>query len=165
MNNKQTDEDMKNKYWEQEEDVSLVNTINKHLSPRVNWNEIDLNEYPSGRNLISMKERFRRLESFLIFEREQFEIDLDKYLKHRHEMMQVKKRNPGRPFKEVSIDPKWKKQLNGLHYDFMTVGECAEIFRVTAVTIRNMVKRKEIEAIRFGSNYRIPRAEIDKLLK
>ena len=163
MKNKQTDIDMKNKYWEQEEDVSLVNTINNHLSPRVNWNEIEFNEFPSGRNLTSMKERFRRLESFLIFEKEKFEIDLDKYLKHRHDMIDNKKKG-GRPVATVNIDPKWQKDLNGLHYDFMTILEFSEVFRVTPPTVRNMIKRKDIKAIRFGSNYRIPRSEVEKLL-
>ncbi len=157
---------MKNKYWEQEEDVSLVNAINKHLSPRVKWNEIELNEFPSGRNLVSMKERFRRLEPFLIFEREQFQIDLDKYIKHRDEMMQVKKRQPGRPVATVNIDAKWQKDLNCLNYDFMTIQEFSQVFRVTPTTVRNMIKRKEIKALRFGKRnaVRIPRTEIDKLI-
>ena len=157
---------MKHEKWTREEDLNLVNTINKHITPRVKWREIESKEFPYGRNLMSMKERFRRIESFLVFEREQFEIDLDKYVKHKDEMMEVRKRNPGRAFATVNIDPKWKKDLNGLHYDFMTIQEFSEIFRVSPETVRNMIKRKEIKALHFGKRnaVRIPRTEIDKLI-
>jgi excisionase family DNA binding protein len=163
MNNKQTNKTMKHEKWTREEDLNLVNTINKHITPRVKWREIESKEFPYGRNLMSMKERFRRIESFLVFEREQFEIDLDKYQEYEEKM---NARTLGRPLAKLNIDSKWQKDLNGLHYDFMTVQEFAEIFRVSTQTVRNMIKRKEIKAMHFGKRnaVRIPRTEIDKLI-
>lgn len=174
MNKKQTNEQMKHEKWTREEDIDLIKTINKHLTPRIKWNEIESNQFPSGRNLISMKERWRRLSEFCSFENEQFRINVPKYIRHKEEA--EKKREKGRSagvFKKISessvqnVNPKFEKSLSSLNYDFMTVAECAKFLRVTPTTIRNMVKRKDVKAVRFGLNnksIRIPRNEVEKLL-
>ena len=122
-----------------------------------------------------MKMRWKRLQSLCEFEEEQFRINVPKYIRHKEEA--EKNRSKGREkgrskmISESSVqnaDLKFQKSLSSLSYDFMTVAECANFLRVTPTTIRNMVKRKDVKAVRFGINnksIRIPRNEVEKLLQ
>jgi len=160
--------------WIREEDIQLIAAINKAVTPRIDWTVILKNEYPEGRQLQQMKNRWKSLQRLCEFEEEQFKINVPKYIRHKDEA--EKKREKGREAgrcKKISqssvqnVNPKFKKSLSSLNYDFMTVAECAEILRVTPTTIRNMVKRNDVKAVRFGLNHksmRIPRNEVEKLL-
>jgi excisionase family DNA binding protein len=145
---------MKHEKWTREEDIDLIKTINKHLTPRIKWNEIELNEFPSGRNLISMKERWRRLSEFCSFENEQFRINIRPYVENKA----PKKTH----IKTTSI------QIDSMEY--MTTNEVADYLRVTAATVRNMILSNRIKAFRLpGSNekystYRIHKSEVQKIL-
>lgn len=48
---------------------------------------------------------------------------------------------------------------------YMTVPEVAEILRVSKMTVYRMVHRGDIEAIRVGRSFRIPAAEVRRVLK
>lgn len=49
-------------------------------------------------------------------------------------------------------------ELNRLYY---SINEVAEIFGVHRNTIKNRINAKEIEAIKIGSQWRIPKEAID----
>ena len=161
--------------WIREEDVKLISAINKAITPRIDWKIISKNEYPEGRHLDQMKMRWKRLQSLCEFEEEQFRINVPKYIRHKEEA--EKNRSKGREKGRCKMiakssvqnaDLKFQKSLSSLSYDFMTVAECANFLRVTPTTIRNMVKRKDVKAVRFGINnksIRIPRNEVEKLLQ
>ena len=43
------------------------------------------------------------------------------------------------------------------YQELMTVGEVAKVLRLKPVTIRNMIQRGNIFAIKIGSSYKIPK--------
>lgn len=45
-----------------------------------------------------------------------------------------------------------------------TVDEVAQIFRLTQAAIRRMIRTKELPAIKFGKEYRIPQSVIQNIL-
>jgi excisionase family DNA binding protein len=45
-----------------------------------------------------------------------------------------------------------------------TVDEVAKIFRLTQAAIRRMIRAKELPAIKFGKEYRIPQSVIQNIL-
>lgn len=47
---------------------------------------------------------------------------------------------------------------------FLTVAEVAEIARVSKMTVYRMVHSGELPAIRVGKSFRVPYAEVEKLL-
>ncbi|HEU4480269.1 MAG TPA: helix-turn-helix domain-containing protein [Actinomycetota bacterium] len=55
---------------------------------------------------------------------------------------------PGREFGEV----------------LLTVGEVAEVMRVSNMTVYRLIKSGQLGAIRVGKNYRIRRSDIDRYL-
>lgn len=48
---------------------------------------------------------------------------------------------------------------------FYSPREVAELLNVTSATVRNLVKRGEIPAIRIGAAYRVKKEVIDKLME
>lgn len=48
--------------------------------------------------------------------------------------------------------------------EFYTVAEAAERLRVSAGTVRNLLKADELHAVRFGRTIRIPVAELDRFI-
>ena len=48
--------------------------------------------------------------------------------------------------------------------ELLTVGEVAEHFRISSETVRALIRRGEIRAVRIGHVFRIPREEIARLL-
>ena len=48
-------------------------------------------------------------------------------------------------------------------HDYYSVREIAEAFRVSKMTINRMIQRGDLAAIRFGKQFRIPRAEVERL--
>jgi hypothetical protein len=69
--------------WIREEDIQLIAAINKAVTPRIDWTVISKNEYPEGRQLEQMKNRWKRLQSLCEFEEEQFKINVPKYIRHK----------------------------------------------------------------------------------
>lgn len=47
-------------------------------------------------------------------------------------------------------------------YAVFTVEEVSQIFRIPPRTVRNLIRRGDLPAIRFGQTYRIPQAVIDQ---
>ena len=50
------------------------------------------------------------------------------------------------------------------HFFLFTVEEVARIFRLTEAAIRRLIRVREIPAIRFGKEYRIPRQFVENKL-
>ena len=156
MNNQQTEQDMKHGKWTQAEDVLLVSTINKHLAAKVKWDNIEDDESPSGRGVMAMKERWRRLSEFCEFEDQGFKIKIRQYVE----------RNAQKP-KRQQVQ-KTSSVMNGI--DFMTTNEVADFLRVSSATVRNMIQSNKLKAIRLPgrgegyTTYRIPKSEVEKLL-
>lgn len=156
MNNKQTEQDMKHGKWTQAEDVLLVSTINKHLAAKVKWDNIQDDESPSGRGVMAMKERWRRISEFCEFEDQRFKIKIRQYVE----------RNAQKP-KRQQVQ-KTSSVMNGI--DFMTTNEVADFLRVSSATVRNMIQSNKLKAIRLPgrgegyTTYRIPKSEVEKLL-
>lgn len=48
--------------------------------------------------------------------------------------------------------------------ELLTVGEVAKHFRITSETVRGLIRRGEIRAVRIGHVFRIPREEFARLL-
>jgi excisionase family DNA binding protein len=48
--------------------------------------------------------------------------------------------------------------------DLLTVGEVAQIMRVSNMTVYRLIKSGQLAAIRVGKNYRIRRRDIDRYL-
>lgn len=148
--------------WSESEDQALLDLINRHLSPRIRWSEISEAQLMEGRTLQSLKERIKRLHTFLVFENEKFQLNTEAYTAHkkRVEMIktQTRKKNEKSQIRQAT-----KSELK---WDFMTTAETAEVLRVTPTTIRNMVKDKRLKSINLGNSHtiRIPRSEIERLL-
>ena len=148
--------------WSESEDQAMLDLINRHLSPRIRWSEISEAQLMEGRTLQSLKERIKRLHTFLVFENEKFQLNTEAYTAHkkRVEMIktQTRKKNEKSQIRQAT-----KSELK---WDFMTTAETAELLRVTPATIRNMVKDKRLKSISFKNSYtiRIPRSEIERLL-
>ena len=49
--------------------------------------------------------------------------------------------------------------------DLLTVQEVAEFWRVSTMTVYRIIKAGEIQAIRVGKNFRIPRTEVARYLE
>lgn len=49
--------------------------------------------------------------------------------------------------------------------DFMTVGEVAELLRVSKMTIYRMVHSGEMLSIRLGRSFRLPRRSVDNYIR
>jgi len=148
--------------WSESEDQAMLDLINRHLSPRIRWSEISETQLMEGRTLQSLKERIKRLHTFLVFENEKFQLNTEAYTAHKKRVEMI--RTQTRKKKEKSqIKQATKSELK---WDFMTTAECAEVLRVTSATIRNMVKSSRLKAITLGSSktIRIPRSEIEKLI-
>lgn len=47
--------------------------------------------------------------------------------------------------------------------ELMTVTEVAQVLRMSSQAIRDMIKRGEINAVRVGRQYRIPRSEVERI--
>jgi excisionase family DNA binding protein len=47
----------------------------------------------------------------------------------------------------------------------LTVGEVAEVMRVSNMTVYRLIKAGQLSAIRVGKNYRIRRTDIDRYLR
>ena len=47
--------------------------------------------------------------------------------------------------------------------ELMTVTEVAKVLRMSSQAIRDMIKRGEINAVRVGRQYRIPRSEVERI--
>ena len=47
--------------------------------------------------------------------------------------------------------------------ELMTVTEVAKALRMSSQAIRDMIKRGEINAVRVGRQYRIPRSEVERI--
>lgn len=47
--------------------------------------------------------------------------------------------------------------------ELMTVTEVAQVLRMSSQAIRDMLKRGEINAVRVGRQYRIPRSEVERI--
>lgn len=47
--------------------------------------------------------------------------------------------------------------------ELMTVTEVASVLRMSSQAIRDMIKRGEINAVRVGRQYRIPRSEVERI--
>jgi len=50
-------------------------------------------------------------------------------------------------------------------HEFMTVAEVAERLRVSERTVRQLIMRGELPAIKIGKEWRIARAELEAFLK
>jgi excisionase family DNA binding protein len=50
-------------------------------------------------------------------------------------------------------------------YNLRTVTEVAEALRVSENTVRQMIKRGELPAVKVGKSYRIKQSDIDALLQ
>jgi excisionase family DNA binding protein len=153
---KQTEQDMKHGKWTQAEDVLLVSTINKHLAAKVKWDNIQDDESPSGRGVMAMKERWRRISEFCEFEDQRFKIKIRQYVE----------RNEQKP-KRQQVQ-KTSSAMDGM--DFMTTAEVGDFLRVSTATVRNMIQSNRLKA--FGipggkgyTTYRIPKSEVEKLLQ
>jgi excisionase family DNA binding protein len=48
--------------------------------------------------------------------------------------------------------------------DLLTVGEVAQIMRVSNMTVYRLIKSGQLAAIRVGKNYRIRRRDVDRYL-
>jgi len=160
-----------NNEWVEAEDQAMLDLINRHLSPRIRWSEISESELIEGRTKQAMKERMKRLNEFLVFQNERFQINMKSYQAHKEKFEKMKLEERKKREKKQAIH-KQKKRVHvpshgmDLRWDFMTTAECAELLRVTPATIRNMVKDNRLKSINFGSSHttRIPRSEIEKLL-
>ena len=51
------------------------------------------------------------------------------------------------------------------HADLLTVGEVARDLRVSATTVRRLIRRRELRAHALGSQYRITRNDLDRYLR
>lgn len=51
---------------------------------------------------------------------------------------------------------------NAKQYTVFTVEEVSQIFRIPPRTVRNLIRRGDLPAIRFGQTYRIPQTVIDQ---
>ena len=49
-----------------------------------------------------------------------------------------------------------------LYPEVYTVGEFAQMFKLSAEVVRNLIRRGEIAAIRIGKQYRIPQPVVDR---
>ncbi len=47
--------------------------------------------------------------------------------------------------------------------ELLTVTEVAKVLRVTSQAVRDMIRRGNIQAVRLGRQYRIPRSELDRI--
>lgn len=47
--------------------------------------------------------------------------------------------------------------------ELLTVTEVAKVLRVTSQAVRDMIRRGDIQAVRLGRQYRIPRSELDRI--
>ena len=55
--------------------------------------------------------------------------------------------------------------MEGELRDVWTVGEVASYLRTTVRTVRGLIRRKEIKALRVGREYRITREALEEYLK
>jgi len=157
--------------WSESEDQAMLDLINRYLSPRIRWAEISESELIEGRTKMAMKERMKRLNEFLIFENERFQIEMKSYQAHKEKVEKMKlEEQKKRGQKEAIRNQKKSIRIPAnaidLRWDFMTTAECAKVLRVTPATIRSMVKNSRLKAITLGSSktIRIPRSEIEKLI-
>jgi len=157
--------------WSESEDQAMLDLINRYLSPRIRWAEISESELIEGRTKMAMKERMKRLNEFLVFENERFQIDMKSYQAHkdsinRMKLEEQKKREEKEAIRNQKKSIRIPANAMDLRWDFMTTAECAELLRVTPATIRSMVKNSRLKAITLASSktIRIPRSEIEKLL-
>ena len=47
--------------------------------------------------------------------------------------------------------------------DLLLTGEVANIYRVHVETIRRKIRLKELQALRIGRHWRVPRAELNRI--
>jgi excisionase family DNA binding protein len=157
--------------WSESEDQAMLDLINRYLSPRIRWAEISESELIEGRTKMAMKERMKRLNEFLVFQNERFQIDVKSYQAHkdsinRMKLEEQKKRKEKEAIRNQKKSIRIPANAMDLRWDFMTTAETAEVLRVTPTTIRNMVKDKRLKSINLGNSHtiRIPRSEIERLL-
>ena len=157
--------------WSESEDQAMLDLINRYLSPRIRWAEIIDSELLEGRTKTAMKERMKRLNEFLVFQNERFQIEMKSYQAHKEKVEKMKlEEQKKREQKEAIRNQKKSIRIPAnaidLRWDFMTTAECAKVLRVTPATIRSMVKNSRLKAITLGSSktIRIPRSEIEKLI-
>jgi len=49
-------------------------------------------------------------------------------------------------------------------HEYLTVAEIAEHFRVSDTTVRKLIKKRKLAAIKIGKNYRIRREDFERLI-
>jgi len=49
-------------------------------------------------------------------------------------------------------------------YNLLTVTEVAQVLRLGETTVREMIKRGELPAVKVGKSYRIKQSDVDALL-
>ena len=49
--------------------------------------------------------------------------------------------------------------------EFIEIKEASEIIGVHAETLRKLIRKGKIEAVKFGNKYKIKKIEIDRILK
>ena len=55
-------------------------------------------------------------------------------------------------------------QLNYARARFLTVGEVAEILRVSSMTVYRLINSGELAAVRIGKSFRLREEDVDKYL-
>ena len=62
--------------------------------------------------------------------------------------------------------PGWGRSVEGQDFGepLLTVGEVAQVMRVSNMTVYRLIKAGQLSAIRVGKNYRIRRSDIERYL-
>ena len=62
--------------------------------------------------------------------------------------------------------PGWGRSVEGRDFGepLLTVGEVAQVMRVSNMTVYRLIKAGQLSAIRVGKNYRIRRSDIERYL-
>ena len=143
--------------WTKDEQIQLVKIASKYTNPqgrRVFWSIIGKHDLPSGRTIQGCKEHWRILSQSCLFEDGSWNIQPRKYAEVFEEPTAPKKIYKAKVIHQQPIE-------------YLKPGEVANIFRVSPVSVRNMIHRGDLKAVRLPGprgGYRISRSEIEKLL-
>lgn len=56
-------------------------------------------------------------------------------------------------------------QASGINTRFLTVAEVALLMRISKMSVYRMIHAGELEAVRFGRNFRVPEYAVDAFLR